>query len=775
MEPEDQKPTQTYDAFISYSRKDAAFASKLKKSLEDYTPPADLKVPQRRLNIFLDKEDFTGTEYQRSLGKHLKYSAKMLVICSPNSRNSWYVNDEIRRFAKTTGTENIVPILLSGIPNNEARSGQEVEMAFPDALCEVMAMPLAAEYRGFQAQHDEFHKGKFEGSWYTTLSNIYGINRSELEQRDKKRQARIRNRWISGLSVVSVILAGLTIWALISRKEAVEQRQVAEKRQKLALSRQLAVQAVTHLDGKLDLAMLLSVQAYLTYNTGEAYGSLLAALEHSPNLTTYLSHSVGNMGSMAFSPDRRTLAVGNCVRDAISKSCAQGKVVLLDTNTYQSLSPTLIAHSAGITGLAFSPNGKMLASVGEDGEIMLWDLNKRQLSGESLFKHTKGLACVAFSPDGKMLASGTMDGTVFLWELGTQQPARRLKESGSPVWSVAFSPASKLLASGGDDNFVVLWDVEAGESQGTRLVHGDHVRTVAFYASPDGERVLSSSLDTAISVWDAKSRQVAYPKFGGHTEYVESVAFSQDGKLLALADKDATLILLDIENRAELNLPLAERVENNIVGNSLRQESWEMSRLRPFSGHTTAPNRLTFSDDGSLLASAGRDGVIILWNTAQMSPLVQSLPTNKAKEQDTPAIRSECKRQDGEQECSMSPDGKIMARIMFTSIRCAAGAEEKACVDVGIRLWDTATGFPIGPTLRSLERRFRGEDFHIEFTANHKVRVLSSETESMLEWSIDPTDLQGRACIIANRNLTQDEWNQYLGDEAYRKTCPNLP
>ena len=124
------------DAFISYSRKDREFAARLQEALGKYKPPKGLKLPQRRLVVFRDEEDFTGTEYHASLEKHLKNSRKMIVLCSPNARRSQYVNDEIRLFVKERGRENIIPVLVSGIPNNEAKPEQEEEKAFPEALCE---------------------------------------------------------------------------------------------------------------------------------------------------------------------------------------------------------------------------------------------------------------------------------------------------------------------------------------------------------------------------------------------------------------------------------------------------------------------------------------------------------------------------------------------------------------------------------------------------------------------------------------------------------------
>ena len=107
IEPDvhDTNALHAYDAFISYSRKDEAFASALEKALEAYTPPKDLKVPQRPLDIFRDKEDFTGNDYVQSLEKYLHCSSKLIVLCSPSARQSPFVNDEIRRFAKAKGSK----------------------------------------------------------------------------------------------------------------------------------------------------------------------------------------------------------------------------------------------------------------------------------------------------------------------------------------------------------------------------------------------------------------------------------------------------------------------------------------------------------------------------------------------------------------------------------------------------------------------------------------------------------------------------------------------
>lgn len=125
-------PSTDNDVFVSYSRKDKAFVVAIEKALESYMPPRDLKVPQRHLVVFRDESDFTGGEYHTSLARHLQASSKIIVLCSPYARQSEYVNDEIRRFAGLRGAECMIPVLVSGLPNNEAK--HEQDKAFPEAL-----------------------------------------------------------------------------------------------------------------------------------------------------------------------------------------------------------------------------------------------------------------------------------------------------------------------------------------------------------------------------------------------------------------------------------------------------------------------------------------------------------------------------------------------------------------------------------------------------------------------------------------------------------------
>ena len=138
-----------YDAFISYSRKDIVFTRALEKALKSYRPPRDLGLPDRHLRVFRDEADFPGGEYTEAIRRHLGAARKLIVLSSPAARASRYVDEAIRLFAELRGADSIVPVLLSGIPNNEAGVGDDANLAFPESLCRAMPVPLAADYRGF--------------------------------------------------------------------------------------------------------------------------------------------------------------------------------------------------------------------------------------------------------------------------------------------------------------------------------------------------------------------------------------------------------------------------------------------------------------------------------------------------------------------------------------------------------------------------------------------------------------------------------------------------
>ncbi len=285
------------------------------------------------------------------------------------------------------------------------------------------------------------------------------------------------------------------------------------------------------------------------------------------HLVRTLTGTTGGVNGVAFSPDGQLLAT----------ACSNATAQLWDPNTGDCLL-TLTGHTGQVRGVAFSPDGRLLATASGDDMARLWNPN----TGDCLrtLSHTGQVRGVAFSPDGQLLATASSNATAQLWDPNTGRCLRTLTGHTAWVWGVAFSPDGRLLATASEDKTARLWNPATGDCLRT-LGHTGQVSAVAF--SPDG-RLLATGDDERARLWNPATGR-CLRTLTGYPESVRGVAFSPDGRLLATAG----------DARA--------RLWNPATGEFLCTL-----------GHTQLVTGVAFSLDGRLLATAG-DGVTArVWN-----------------------------------------------------------------------------------------------------------------------------------------------------------------
>ena len=373
-----------------------------------------------------------------------------------------------------------------------------------------------------------------------------------------------------------------------------------------------------------------------------------------------------------------------------ARSAADGKSLVFSLppqSQLRSSRPQLsvqTGHANSVNALAFSADGKLLASAGGERTIKVWDAGTgTQL--RSLEGHRGPIYTVAFSPDGKFIASGSEDGTIKLWDSATGELLRSFNAHASGVYSVVFSPDGKVLASGGAEDThnekpyhgIKFWDPKDGEQ--LRSVDGsiDEVRSLAF--SPDGKVIASTQVDDAIILWDAiTGKQLRVLK--GHAG--ESVAFSPDGKIVAGGSGAHTIELWDAT-----------------TGNSLRsmraEEECRGCCEAEYGTYTSLS--VAFSPDGKTIASGACDHTIVVWD---------ALAGKK--------LRSLKGHTDGVLSVAFSPDGKVLA---------------SGGLDQSIKLWDPESG----KQTRSFDPHIR-EIWSIALSPNGNVIAEGRSDGSVKVW-----------------------------------------
>ena len=293
-----------------------------------------------------------------------------------------------------------------------------------------------------------------------------------------------------------------------------------------------------------------------------------------------------------------------------------------------------------VHNVAFSPEGRTLATGDGHGVVRLWDTHSGGLQA-TVQAHTNWAFSVAWSADGEFFVTGGGDDLVHLFAVGNPaQPLKTFRGHSNDVHAVVMSPDGQHIVSAGDDRRIIVWNVSAALPEREWIAHEKQIPTLAV--GPDGHMLASGSRDDSIRLWDLRAGELRETLIG-HSDDVLSVRFSRDGKLLASASYDQTARLWDVaRGRA----------------------------LRIFKGHTNRVFSVAFSPDESRLASAG-DSTVRIWNTVTGVPLhVFSLGGTIATSNGTVTENLSA--------VAFSPDGKTLAVSSTTGSTFLLSAETGA-------------------------------------------------------------------------------------------------
>jgi WD40 repeat protein len=743
------------DVFISYSRRDKVFTQKLYEALT---------AAER--SVWADWDSIpAASDWDAEIKQGIQETNSVLFVLSPE----WIKSNECRKemvHAVQMG-KRLFPILYLAVdPNNVPpelakinwvylRDSDDFDKGF-QTLCSAMDTDLdwikthtriqvrALEWEkknrsaSFALRGEDLTEGEQFVASGAEKNPVPTHLQSEYILASRTDATRRQRQTLAGVTVALVISIALGLLAFFQRQEAIRQAQISRVGE-------LAAQSVSVRDKEFLLSLLLGIEAFKhtggLFTSPQAQSALLDNTQTNPQLEKFLSRHSSYVATVAFSPDGKTLASGS----------GDNTIMLWDIETGQPIGQLTSGLTSVVTSVAFSPDGKTLASNGGDG-LLLWDIETRQQLGRFGNDDQGGsLNLLAFSVDGKVLASDSGGNSIILWDVATRQPiGPPLSVPSGQIHGLAFSPDGKILASGsaGPDSRIILWDIATHQPIGEPLIlesereYAPGISSLAF--SPDGKILASGQQDADLTLWDVATHKPIGQPLSGHFSSVVSLAFSPDGKTLASAG-DSTIIFWDMESHSRNGTGLSidgsgvSSIAFSPDGKTLASDGgnntivlWDidayqpigqpLSRYKDGNGEFSAVFSITFSPDGKTLASGNcisqSNGIcnrdeIALWNLATHQPSGQPLKGHSGR------VYS----------AAFSPDGKTLA-----SAGCGVAIDSRGTCSQGeIILWDVETRQPIGQPINGHSDLVRS----VAFSPDGKLLASGSYDSTIILWDVE--------------------------------------
>ena len=471
-----------YFAFISYKREDEKQAEWLRRKLEVYHLPAKLRkensaLPKTVRPIFRDSLELSGGFLAKEIETALSNSKYLIVICSPKSAGSPWVNKEVLYFIDHGREEYIIPYIIDGIPfSNE----QQTE-CYPPAL-----RALSGENELLGININEMGR---DAAAVKVVARMFGLGFDTLWQRYNREQRRKRIGW----GVIAALLIVLSFVFIVWLKGV--NNELEERQDKLLISQ----------------SKYIASEARKEYDKGNITKALRMALYALPK-------DLGN-------PDRPYVAEA----ESILRDCCYPQ----KNSVY---CRTILRHNGIVAYAVFSPDGKSIVTASWDNTARVWDAKTGNPVTEPL-QHDNYVYSAVFSPDGKYIVTASEDKTARVCDAVSGEPVTGPLQHDADVNSAVFSPDGKYIVTASEDKTARVWDAITGEPVTEPLRHNHYVNSAVF--SPDGKYIVTASFDNTARVWDANTgERVTFPLL--HKSGILNAVFSPDGKYLVTASFDNT-------------------------------------------------------------------------------------------------------------------------------------------------------------------------------------------------------------------------------------------